>query len=251
MIVVWLLLAGCTAALREKSPEPESETPPVKIDLIAPGVWLHTSYRALSNGVVFPANGLIVRHDEGLLLIDTAWGEQPTRELLVLIDQELAVPVTHAIVTHFHEDSAGGVSALAEHGIRSYAHPLTVSLLDSAAPVFALNDFHQRSATVSANVEVFYPGHAHSADNVAVYVPHAKVLFGTCAVRTPQFRGRGNVADADIAHWPVAMKALQSRYPDVRLVVPGHGSPGTASLLQHTIDLFTLDSSSVSDGPVQ
>ena len=71
-----------------------------------------------------------------------------------------------------------------------------------------------------------------------VWVPEAEVLFGSCAVRSPDFPGTSNTADADLAGWPVAIGRVQKRYPHAKIVVPGHGAPGDASLLSHTIRLF-------------
>ena len=48
----------------------------------------------------------------------------------------------------------------------------------------------------------------------------------------------GNTREADVASWPGAMIALQNRYPDVQLVLPGHGEPGTVALLTHTVELL-------------
>lgn len=72
-----------------------------------------------------------------------------------------------------------------------------------------------------------------------VWVPGARVLFGGCAIRSPTFPGRGNTADADQEHWPVAIAQVRDRYPDVGIVVPGHGPPGDSALLTHTIELFS------------
>jgi hypothetical protein len=45
------------------------------------------------------------------------------------------------------------------------------------------------------------------------------------------------VADADLAAWPTTIERLRARYSRARLVVPGHGEPGTLALLDHTLGL--------------
>ena len=67
----------------------ESETAPTVVSLgddlivrrLAPGVWLHVSFRITETGRV-PANGLIVTTGEQSLLIDTGWNPDQTRRLL-------------------------------------------------------------------------------------------------------------------------------------------------------------------------
>ena len=66
----------------------------------------------------------------------------------------------------------------------------------------------------------------------------ARVLFGGCAVKSADATDLGFVGDADLAHWPDAMRALQKRYASAAIVVPGHGDPGDGALLQHTLDLL-------------
>lgn len=207
---------------------------------IHPGIWIHTSWRKLDNGIEFPSNGLLVRYDDALLLVDTAWGADLTAELLDWIDAELGLPVVRAVVTHFHDDRMSGTPVLVARGIPFTGLPLTRSLGKNAGvPLPApIGDLRIGGTVAIGNVEVFYPGPGHSRDNLVVWVPEAALLFGGCAVRTPDFPGTGNTADADLANWPEAIRRVQQQYPNVRTVVPGHGPAGDASLLAHTIGLF-------------
>jgi glyoxylase-like metal-dependent hydrolase (beta-lactamase superfamily II) len=79
-------------------------------------------------------------------------------------------------------------------------------------------------------VEIFYPGPAHSPDNIVVYFPSAKLLFGGCMVRAD---GQlGNLTDADLKKWPESIRKL--RKYDARLIVPGHGINFSPSMLEET-----------------
>jgi glyoxylase-like metal-dependent hydrolase (beta-lactamase superfamily II) len=69
---------------------------------------------------------------------------------------------------------------------------------------------------------------------VVVWLPDARVLFGTCLVRAASARSLGNLADASVGTWEAAVEAIERRFPSPRVVVPGHGDPGDASLLAHT-----------------
>ena len=74
-------------------------------------------------------------------------------------------------------------------------------------------------------------------DNVVVYFRSRRVLFGGCMVKALGARTPGFVGDADMAAWPVSLGKLLERYPEARMVVPGHGACGDLSLVRHTIDV--------------
>lgn len=220
-----------------------SATDNLSVEKIAPGVWVHTSWQTLGNGMRFPANGLLVEHDDALIMVDTAWGKERTLELLDWIDSAIKQPVAMAIVTHFHADSMGGADVLTARGIPVLAHPKTaVIATDRGLPApDPIDGLLSSDAVELATVEVFYPGPGHSVDNIVVWVPSAQVLYGTCAVRSPDFPGKGNTADADVTNWPLAIRRVRSRYPEVAIVVPGHGPAGGVELLTHTIDVLEVE----------
>jgi glyoxylase-like metal-dependent hydrolase (beta-lactamase superfamily II) len=207
---------------------------------IHPDVWVHISRQALAGGVLFPANGLLVRDGDGLIMVDTAWGEELTELLLDWVDAELGLPVTGAVATHFHADSLGGSPVLAARGIPIYSSALTRELArEQGIPLpEALADFETGQSLRHGSLEIFYPGRAHSHDNLMVWIEQAGVLFGSCAMRSPEYRGAGNVADADVEEWPQSMRRVLERYGHASTVVPGHGQPGDASLIRHTISVF-------------
>jgi metallo-beta-lactamase class B len=70
-----------------------------------------------------------------------------------------------------------------------------------------------------------------------VWLPDEQVLFGTCMVREQAGTSVGNLADASLETWEAALAAVRARVPAPRVVVPGHGEPGDAGLLDHTLAL--------------
>lgn len=213
----------------------------IEIRKLKDGVWMHTSYGILSDGTRFPSNGLIVREDKGLVLVDTAWGEPQTVRLLQRIETEIGLPVVKAVVTHSHDDRASGVDVLESRGVKVFAHPLTRSLAIRNGKPIPDNSLHALGGigqfTRLGSLEVIYPGPAHTVDNLMVWIPGKDVLFGGCAVRAAEFDTVGNIADSDIKSWRKALRYVQERYPNAKIVVPGHGEPGDAGLLQHTFRL--------------
>ena len=69
-------------------------TPDLQIYDLAPGVWRHVSWHVLDSGVRYPSNGLLVLDGDGLLLIDTAWGEAPTPAESAAFSETRAVMAT-------------------------------------------------------------------------------------------------------------------------------------------------------------
>ena len=224
---------------RTEPPAP-TEVPGIAIAPLAENVWLHTSYHELPGIGPFPSHGLLVKAGGTLYLIDTAWSETQTRELLALAEKQLSMRVEVAVVTHAHGDKMGGMGALHAAGVITHAHPLS----NRDAPTRDLQPARHDLALVDASVrfadgaiEVFYPGPGHTRDNIVVYLPQVGVLHGGCLIRPGASRSLGNTADADIGHWDTAALALAARYPEVQVVVPSHGPPGGPELLQHTATL--------------
>jgi metallo-beta-lactamase class B VIM len=183
-----------------------------------------------------------VKEGDGLVLIDTAWGEMLTAELLDEIKQEIKLPVRRAIVTHSHADRIAGADLLRQRGIPVYAHPLTFRRAASVAIAMPTDSLaglrHPGDAERLGSVEVYFPGPAHSPDNIMVWVPSARVLFGGCAVKSID-SNLGNLADADTRAWPGAIHRVLERYGQAEVVVPGHGAEGGKELLTHTLELLT------------
>ncbi|TRL56749.1 VIM family subclass B1 metallo-beta-lactamase [Citrobacter youngae] len=230
------------------SGEPSGEYPTVneipvgevRLYQIADGVWSHIATQSF-DGAVYPSNGLIVRDGDELLLIDTAWGAKNTAALLAEIEKQIGLPVTRAVSTHFHDDRVGGVDVLRAAGVATYASPSTRRLAEAEGneiPTHSLEGLSSSGDAVRFGpVELFYPGAAHSTDNLVVYVPSANVLYGGCAVHELSSTSAGNVADADLAEWPTSVERIQKHYPEAEVVIPGHGLPGGLDLLQHTANV--------------
>ncbi len=202
------------------------------------GVWVHVATQAF-HGTVYPSNGLVVRDGDELLLVDTAWGEKNTAALLAAIEAEIGLPVRRAISTHFHDDRVAGVDVLAAAGVTTFGTPLTRSLAaqeGNEVPDRILDGLAEPGSAIRVGpVEVFYPGPGHAPDNLVVYVPEVQVLFGGCAVHEAERTTAGNTADANLIIWSDSIRRIQAQYPEVEVVIPGHGAPGGPELLEHTI----------------
>lgn len=238
-----LLGLGCQSA------RPSRPVPPAagSLTLLRPGVWLHTSYRDVGGFGRVLSHGLVVASGGAALLVNTPWGADPeadTEAVLRAAAQTTGVAVSRAVVTHHHDDSVAGIAALRRAAIPTYATALTADLMANEGwgrPDGRLAPTPGNAWTLrygDQTVEVFYPGPGHTADNVVVFVPAARVLFGGCLIRPGESESLGNTADADLAAWDASVARVRGRYAGrVDVVVPTHGAPGGPALLDHTIRL--------------
>ena len=213
----------------------------VQLTRLSDDVWLHTSEYAYPGGASYGSNGLVVREGDALTLIDTAWGELKTDQLLAAIKEQIALPVTRALVTHYHGDRAGGIDLLEARGVQVYAHPLTQRLTQEhglPVPDRVFEGINEIGSVVSfGRLQVVYPGPAHAMDNLLVWLPAEKILFGGCAVRALSATSAGNTRHGDIEAWLLVLEMVAKTYGNASVVVPGHGDTGGIELIRHTVQL--------------
>lgn len=211
----------------------------LEVRQLAKEVWVHTSYNTFK-GTTYPSNGLIISTSEGVVLVDKTWGDEQTEQLLAWVKDNLKQPVKMCIVTHAHDDRMGGISVLQKQNIAVYSSAQTAQLAaaqDLGKPDSLLQldrEFHVGAQKLVA----FYPGAGHTADNLVVYLPQQKVLFGGCLVKDAKATNLGNTADADLTNWPNAIQQVQQKFPKAKQVVPGHGQWSDQIALTHTLNLL-------------
>lgn len=238
--IALVVVVACHARSPMSATEPPPDLDTVQVTALAENVWLHTSYKDLPDIGPFPSNGLIVKTGDGIVLVDTAWNDAQTDQLVRWTRTHLHAPIRFAIVTHAHDDKMGGMAALHRAGIETYAYALTNKTAPSRSLVPAKHDLAFADGTESlagGEIEAFYPGAGHTADNIVVYIKRADVLFGGCLLRAEASPSLGNTEDADRGHWDAAVANVKTRYPHARIVVPSHSEPGGAKILDHTIAL--------------
>ena len=83
----------------------------------------------------------------------------------------------------------------------------------------------------------YYLGAAHSMDNIVVWIPSEKILFPGCMVKSMEARDLGNTADGDLTAYHETIEKLTIKFPEAKIVVPGHGPFGGLELIRHTKEL--------------
>ncbi len=199
------------------------------------------------------------------MLVDTPYTSDAMETVQDWVGEQFGARQITAINTGFHYDNLGGNGYLRAKGIPIYGADLMAQLLEErgeAMRVMTLDwlqapryqTYYEAHKTLvyvppthlfeidvrmtleyrDESVEVYFPGPSHSPDNVVVYLPAQKLLFGGCMIV-----GRdalGNTSDANLAAWPAAVRDL-ARF-EVTLVVPGHGERLDPGLIEHTLTLL-------------
>ena len=242
-LVAVLSLSACNqAAETTDKPSQLSQNYPIALQKIAKGVWVHTSNYTVPGRKPIPSNGLIVEDGESLIMVDTAWGEMATKSLLERVKLDIGKPVKKLIITHHHLDKLAGVDVMEFEGVEVFTHPLTpIKAVNSGYPVpntsvAALKE--AKSRTKVGTVEIAYPGAAHAQENLVVYVPSQKILYGGCAIKGAEANSMGNLNDADIKAWPATLNWVKATYPETQTVVPGHGKGSDLRLIDKTLGMI-------------
>jgi metallo-beta-lactamase class B len=202
-------------------------------------VWMHTSKKTL-NGVVVSANGLVIATSEGSILVDTPWDTAQTRRILRWAALTLRSPIRSAVVTHAHEDRMGGSALLKKESIPTYGLALTGERAAGKGWPIPDSLFTDQLFVRLGDrtLDLFFPGAGHSPDNIVVWLAEEKILFGGCLVKGVNDNTLGFTGDADKPAWAVALGRINTRYPDARIIVPGHGTVGDRAMLLHTLELL-------------
>lgn len=233
------LLLACSTT-RPKEINPGSYTSPtLEVHKISAHVYQHISFLETQSFGKVPCNGMVVVSGNEAVIFDTPAGDAASLELINWVEDKLRCKVKAIIPTHFHDDCLGGLNTFHERGIPSYAQQLTLELADKYSAPMPENSFDQIWELTIGGKKVLaeYFGEGHTRDNVIGYFPEEKIVFGGCLIKETG-AGKGNLADANTLAWPQTVAKLKAKYPDAKLVIPGHGKPGGAELFDYTIKLF-------------
>ena len=211
----------------------------LEIVQLSPNVFLHISFLPTENFGRVACNGLIITNEGSAIVVDAPVYNTDAEMIMKWIKNELHCEIQSVVATHFHNDCIGGLEAFHAMGISSYAHQLTLDLLaekKGAKPQKGFTDYSNLKLA-EESIVLHFLGEGHTKDNIVVYFPKEKVLFGGCLVKATN-APKGFLGDANTEAWPNTIKKLKATYPEARIVVPGHGNPGGLELLDYTVELF-------------
>ena len=206
-------------------------------------VFIHVSWHELQEFGRFPSNGLLIVKEGQGILVDTPMDVSKTIRLTEYIEEHFQIRLVKFIATHYHDDCLGGLSYLQGRGIESIANSMTIEKcrdLDIPQPEHGFTDRHIMSLK-DEKIECRYFGGGHTFDNIVVWLPDQKILFGGCLVRSADARNLGNTADAVLNEWGNTIMRAMENYRNIEVVVPGHGNSGGVELLKHTLNILNTN----------
>lgn len=179
----------------------ESALPVVDIQRIDNGIYLHKSYKQVKGFGFVDSNGLTLVRGDKALIIDTPWSENDT-QLLVTWIKEHNFTLLGSVSTHSHEDRTAGIELLNSQNIPTFASELTNAFLKRDNKPIASDTLQgEHGLLVGEFSEFFYPGKGHAANNIVIWHPESKSLFGGCLVRSLKTVGLGYTLEAYIGDW--------------------------------------------------
>lgn len=241
------LLAALALSLPALAQAPAAE--PMVAQQVSPSAWYVQGESALGSPANrnFISNAGFVVTPAGVVVIDALGSPQLARELMAEIRRLTGKSVTHVVLTHYHADHIYGLQEFKRAGARIIAHRGALEYMhsDTAASRLAASRtelapwidaqtrlvpadewIDQSTELVVGGVRLLLRpvGPAHTAEDLAVWLPSERVLFAGDLV----FRGRiPFVGQADSGNW---IKALNTALTfDAAVVVPGHGPASTSA----------------------
>ena len=162
-------------------------------------------------------------------------------ELIRFVTKKLKTDITAVIPTHFHEDCIGGIASFIDKGIPAYANNKTIALLKTKKINFTkhINEFNGKLSLNIRDKKVYteYCGEGHTKDNITGYFPEDEAVFGGCLIKGEN-AGKGYLGNANTDEWSATVQNIKLKYPNTKIVIPGHGKYGGTALLDYTIQLF-------------
>ena len=205
--------------------------------------FLYTAWANIEGWGRVGSNGLVVVSDGKALLIDTPALESQTVELAEWFEKNLGVKFESFVPGHWHGDCVGGLPWLNRNGVKTYANRETNQILASKGLEQAKISFSDSLRLTIGNIEVdlYFLGGGHATDNIVAWIPSQKILFGGCMIKDMNATNIGNTSDAaPLCEWMQTIERVEQKFPNVEIVIPGHGNRGGKELFEQTKKIIRI-----------
>jgi metallo-beta-lactamase class B len=243
LFIITLFNVSCSSKKTESfQPKEVYRSNDLIITQVSQNAFVHVSYLQTQDFGNVPCNGLIVTNSNEAIIFDTPTNTKSSEELINWINETLQSKINAIIPTHFHNDCLGGLSAFHSKNIPSYANFKTIEFAKNNNEILPQNSFKDSLVLKVGSEKVIakFFGEGHTKDNVVGYFPSENVLFGGCLIKELN-ANKGYLGDADETNWSNTVEKIKKEYPNLRIVVPGHGEYGNTKLLDYTIRLFKTE----------
>lgn len=222
-----------------------------RFKMIKDGVYVYT-------GQTPDSNCTIILTQEGVVLIDTGHNPPDSHAVMKAIKQLTPLPVRILIDTEPHADhttghflfsppaiivaaAGAGESMRRAHNPQRFGQQVSPEMRAAAEGYRLVTphvEYKDRMALSvgERNFELYYLKNVHSEADTAIWLPKERILFPAASVGVKRFNNlRPFVSIPDTL---AAIRMMRALNPDI--VVPGHGDPGTAQILDDSERYYTL-----------
>jgi len=208
------------------------------ISKLAGDFYVFTTYN-LYQGSRIPSNGLYVVTSDGVVMIDTPWDTTQFEPLLDSIQSRHHKKVILCIATHFHDDRTAGLEFYGRQGIKTYTTRQTDELsrkngkkrakfIIDKDTVFKIGQY---------SFQTYYPGPGHTSDNIVIWFPKEKILYGGCLVKSSVDSDLGYLGDANVKEYAATIRNVKKKCGNPKYVIPGHNDWTNTRSLDHTLEM--------------
>ena len=215
--------------------------PKLKITPLTENFYIYTTYNTYENSQV-PANGMYVVTKQGVVLFDTPWDTTQFQPLLDSIQARHHQPVIMAFATHWHSDKTAGLEYYHQKGIKTYTTLKTDELSKKNDKKRAAFLMHQDTVfnIGSYRFETFYPGPGHTEDNIVIWFPREKILYGGCLIKGATDANLGFLGDGNVKEYANTLKKVQQKYRSPKHIIVAHSDWNDLNSLKHSIKMAEL-----------
>jgi metallo-beta-lactamase class B len=222
----------------------------VALALFSATLWAQTSTLTLSHlrGNVYVAADEYPLSDENsvvyigagfVTVIGATWTPDTARLLALEVARITRKPIKEVVDTNYNLDRAGGNAYFKSIGARIVSTTLTADLLRrdwlemvanarKSFPAYPDTPLVVPDKTYPGDFELqggrvrgIYLGPSHAPDDIFVYFPEEKVLYGGCILKEQL----GNLALADLVEYPKTLRKLKQLDLGYTTIIAGHWSP--------------------------
>jgi metallo-beta-lactamase class B len=207
---------------------------------LSENAYVHVSISEVHGYGQVSSNGLIFIDGGEAYLFDTPMTEALTQDLIYWFRDSMNLKIVGFVPNHWHDDCMGGLAFIKKSGIESWANQMTIEIAKTNGLPLPDHGFKDSLELNPGNkkIECFYFGAAHSMDNIVVWIPSEQILFAGCMIKSTEWQNLGNTADGDLVAYPETIRKVISKFPNAKIVIPGHGQVGGLELLYHTKNLL-------------
>ncbi|MFZ9388390.1 MAG: BlaB/IND/MUS family subclass B1 metallo-beta-lactamase [Chitinophagaceae bacterium] len=210
----------------------------LEITQLTADFYIYTTYNTYQDNQV-PANGMYLVTREGVVLFDTPWDTTQFQPLLDSIRTRHKKNVTLCLATHWHSDKTAGLEYYKQQGIKTFTTVLTDQLSQKnekkRAEFLMTKDTLFRSGQYT--FATYYPGPGHTEDNIVVWFPKEKILYGGCLIKGADDENLGYLDDGNKLEYEATLKRVQQKCRNPKYIIVAHSDWKNINSLKHSIEM--------------